>query len=120
MTIGPAPIIKMLSISVRLGMLVHQRDKPFEEVMAVLRAGARLRMVLNRKHRLADDPQTLIGLVEKRQMRGLDSSGQALGLDDEAVILAGDLDRSGQQILDRVIGAAMAARHLSRCAAERQ
>src|SRR5712671_2015099 len=120
MTIGPAPIIKMLSISVRLGMLVHQRDKPFEEVMAVLRAGTRLRMMLDRKHRLADDPQTLIGLVKKRQMRRLDSSRQAFRVDDKAVVLARDLDRAGQHILDRMIGAPVAARHFSRCAAEGQ
>ena len=110
MTIGPAPIIKMLSISVRLGIFVHQRDKPFEEVMAVLRAGARFRMMLDRKHRLADDPQSLIGLVEKRQMRGLDTSRQAIGVDDEAAVLAGDLDRAGKHILDRMIGTAMPSR----------
>src|SRR5260370_4920383 len=88
--------------------------------MAVLRAGTRLRMMLDRKHRLADDPQTLIGLVEKRQMRRLDTSRQAFRVDDKAVVLARDLDRAGQHILDRMIGAPVAARHFSRCAAEGQ
>src|SRR5439155_16471151 len=120
MTMGPAPMIRMLSISVRLGISGHQPNKALEQVMAVLRTRARLRMVLDREHRLANDPQSLIGLVEERKMGRLDRSRQALGVDDKAVVLAGDLDLVGQQIFDRVVRAAVAARHLSRPAAERQ
>src|SRR5260370_39740159 len=85
--------------------------------MAVLRAGTRLRMMLDRKHRLADDPQTFIGLVEKRQMRRLHTSRQAFRVDDKAVVLAPHLDRGRQRILDRMIGAPGDARHFSRWAA---
>jgi len=88
--------------------------------MAILRARARLGVVLHRKHRLADNPQSFIAVVEQRKMGGLDSARQTIGLNDKAMILAGDLDRAGQQILDRMIGSAMAARHFAGAPAERQ
>src|ERR1700745_2473293 len=103
MTIGPAPMIRMVSISPRLGILVHQRDKPLEKVVAVLWARARFRVMLDRKDGLPDDAQTFICIVKQRQMRRLDPSRQALGIDDKTVILAGDLDLAGQQVLDRVV-----------------
>src|SRR6516162_7898081 len=114
MTIGPAPMIRMLSISARLGILVHQRDKPLEEIMAVLRARARLGVVLDRKHRPADDPQSFIGVVEERPMGRLDPARQTLGVDNEAMVLAGDLHLAGEQILDRVVRAPVTAWHLAR------
>src|SRR6266446_2222595 len=120
MMIGPAPMIRMLSISVRLGIFAHQSDKALEQVMAVLGAGARLRVVLDRKYRLSEDPQPFVGLVEEREVGRLDEPRQAFGVDDEAMVLTGDLDFAGAQILYRVIGAAMAARHLEGPAAERQ
>src|SRR5215813_7183011 len=95
MTIGPAPMIRMLSISVRLGILAHQSDKTFEQVMAVLRAGARLRVVLDGKYRLPEHPQPFVGLVEEREMGWLDESRQAFGVDDNTVVLTGDLDLAG-------------------------
>src|SRR5271169_6150854 len=120
MTIGPAPMIRMLSMSVRLGIRRHQRDEPLEQIMAILRAWARLGMVLHRKHRLADNPQSFIAVVEERKMGRLDAARQTIGLNDKAMILAGDLDCAGQQILDRMIGSAMAARHFAGAPAERQ
>ena len=36
-------------------------------------------------------------------------SRQAVALDDEAVVLAGDLDLAGREVFDRVVGAAMAS-----------
>src|SRR5438270_953713 len=120
MTIGPGPIIRMLSISVRLGILAHQSTKAPEQVMAVLRAGARLRVVLDRKYWLPEHPQPFVGLVEEREVGRLDEPRKAFGVDDEAMVLTCDLDFAGAQILYRVIGAAMAARHLEGPAAERQ
>src|SRR5713101_5979579 len=120
MTIGPAPMIRMLSISVRLGILAHQSDKALEQVMAVLRAGARLGVVLDRKYRPVDDPQPLIGLVEEREMGWHYGFRQGFGVDDKAVFLAGDLRLTGPQVLDRVSGAARASPHLEGPAAERQ
>src|SRR6266446_6215055 len=120
MTIGPAPMIRMLSKSARLGILAHQSDKPLEQVMAVLRAGARLGVVLDGKYRLSEHPQPFVGLVEEREVGRLDEPRQAFGVDDKAVVLTGDLDFASAQILYRMIGAAMAARHLEGPAAERQ
>src|SRR6516165_5112374 len=120
MTIGPAPMIRMLSMSVRLGILVHQPDKTLEQVMAVLRPGARLRVVLHGKHRLADHPQALVAVVEEREMRRLDILGQAFRVNDKPMVLAGDLDLAGLKILDRVIRSAVTASHLVGSAAERQ
>ena len=74
----------------------------------------------DRKHRLADHPQSLRSCCRTAKVRRLDAARQALGLHDEAVVLAGDLDLAGQQVLDRVVGAPVAARHLARPPAERQ
>src|SRR6516162_6280135 len=120
MTIGPAPMIRMLSMSVRLGILAHQPDKTFEQVMAVMRTGARLGVILHRKDRSADHPQPFVAVVEEGEMRRLDVFRQALRVDDKPVILAGDLYLAGVQILDRVIGAAVTTRHLAGSSAERQ
>src|SRR5947207_3018489 len=79
------------------------------KVMAVLRAGAGLGVVLHREDRLAPDRQAFVRPVEQREMRRRDPFGQAVGIDDEAVVLAGDLDLAGGEVLDRLIGAAMAA-----------
>src|SRR5579875_115454 len=120
MTIGPAPMIRMLAMSVRLGIGAHQRDEAREQIMAVLRAGTGLRVVLDRKDRPVDDAQPLIAAVEQRDVGRLDILGQALRIDDEAVVLAGDRDPAGGKLFDRVVGAAMAARHLVSAPAERK
>src|SRR5580700_12087112 len=88
--------------------------------MAVLWAGTGLRVMLHRKNRLADEPQPLVAAVEQRGVSRLDPVRQAVGIDNKAVVLAGNLDLAGQLVLDRVIGAAMAALHLARPPAERQ
>src|SRR6516164_4653435 len=120
MTIGPAPMIRILSMSVRLGIPAHQPDEMLEQVMAVLWTGARLRVILHRKDRFADGPQPFVGFVEEREVSRFNAFGQALRVDDKTMVLAGNLDFAGQQILDRVISSTMAARHLAGSAAERQ
>src|SRR5260370_15073984 len=95
-TMGPAPMIKILSRSVRLGILVHQRDEPPEQVMTVLRPGAGFGVMLDRKHRLADDAQPFVRIVEQREMRWRGPWRPALRVDDKPVILARDLDFAGQ------------------------
>src|SRR5438105_1228116 len=119
MTIGPAPMISMLSISLRLGISAHQRDEAFEQVMAVLRTRARLGVVLNRENRLVEHPQAFIGLVEEREMGRHDEWRQTLGVHDKAVVLTGNLDLAGTQILHRVVCTAVPARHLEGPATER-
>src|SRR5512135_2887638 len=97
---------------------LHQVDEALEEIVAVLRAGARLRVILDGEDRLARAAQTLVAAVEERGVRDLDIRRQALGQHAEAVILAGDLDLAGGEVLDGMIGAAMPDRHLARAPAE--
>src|SRR5262249_46097286 len=124
MTIGPAPMMRMDLMSVRFGIrsarLCHQVHESLEEVVAVLRAGASLGVVLHGEDRLAFDAQALVAAVEERDVSHLHVARQALGDDAEAMVLAGDLDLPSLNVLDRVVGAAMADRHLLRAPAERQ
>ena len=83
-------------------------------------AGRCLGMVLDREHRAVLEPDALDGAVEQRAVGDLDIAGQAGIGHGEAMVLAGDLDLAGGQVLDRVVGAMMAERHLLRPAAERQ
>src|SRR4029077_12672937 len=118
MTMGPAPMIRMLSISVRLGISAHQPDEMLEQVMAVLWTGARLWVVLHREDRLADDPKPFVALIEERAMSRFNTFGQAFRVDDKTMILAGDLNLASPQILDRVVGATMTPFHFAGLAAE--
>src|SRR5262249_51052375 len=124
MTIGPAPMMRTDLMSVRLGIrsarLFHQVHESLEEVVAVLRAGAGLGVILHREDRFALHAQSLVAAVEQRDMRHLDVLRQALGDDAEAMVLAGDLDLARLDVLHRVIGTPMPDRHLLRAAAERQ
>src|SRR5215472_5536419 len=124
MTIGPAPMMRIDLMSVRLGIrsarLFHQVHESLKEVVAVLRAGAGLGVVLHGEDRLALDPQALVAAVEERDMCRLDVLRQALGDDAEAVVLAGDLDLAGLDVLDGMIGAAVTDRHFLRAPAERE
>src|SRR5271165_5363908 len=119
MTMGPAPMIRMLSRSVRLGILVHQRDKPLKQIVTVLWTRARLGMVLHRKYRLTDDPQAFVAVVEQRNVGRLNPLRQTGRIDHKSMVLASNLDLAGGEVLDRVVGAAVAARHLAGGAAER-
>ena len=65
-------------------------------------------MVLDAEGRLLAVAQPFDGAVEQRQMRDFQGVGKAVRIDDEAVVLAGNLDTAGGEVLDRMIGAAMA------------
>ena len=89
----------------------HQVDEAVEQVVAVLRAGRGFGVVLHREDRLVLQAQAFVGAVEQRDVRRpRRPAGSASGIDDEAVVLAGDLDLAGGEVLDRMVGAAMAAR----------
>ena len=60
MTIGPLPMIRIESMSVRRGTSAapgHDRGELFEQVGRVVRTGAGLGVMLDREHRLAPEPQ---------------------------------------------------------------
>src|SRR6516162_7390118 len=84
--------------------------------------GARrgFRVVLHREDGPALDANPAIRAVEERDVSLLHALRQRLAVDREAVIHRYDLDLAGFQVLDRMIGAVMALRHLSGLAAERE
>src|SRR5690349_11031864 len=108
MMIGPAPMIRIDSRSVRLGMrglaggrgaggrrVLHQRDEAVEQVRDVVRARARLRVALEAERRRVEHPQALVAAVEQRAVRDLRVLRQCGLVDREAVVLAGDQDAAG-------------------------
>src|SRR3546814_1404017 len=77
--------------------------------MAVLRAGARLRMILHAEGRPVGQLEAAVGAVEQRNVGGLRVFRQRRRLHREAVVHARDLDTAVVQPLDRVIRAAMSS-----------
>src|SRR5438309_10021398 len=114
MTIGPAPMMSTLLMSVRLGTaaLLHHLGEAVEEIPDVVRPGARLGMPLKAERRPVGACEALQAAVEERYVGGLEVRRERVRVDREAVILAGDDDRSSLQVLHRVAGAALPALHL--------
>src|SRR5258708_13219185 len=114
MTIGPAPMIRMLSMSVRLGTpaLLHQFGEPVEEIADIVRAGACFGMPLEAERGPVGAREALQAPVEERHMGGLEVRRERVRIDREAVVLAGDEDRAALQVLHRVVCAVMSELHL--------
>src|SRR5260221_14707726 len=66
---------------------LHCGDEAVEQVVAVLRAGGGLGVVLHREDRLAGYRQALERAVEQRDMGGLDAGRQRIRQHREAVVL---------------------------------
>src|SRR5918995_3659285 len=127
MTIGPEPIIRILSMSSRrgtplcpglfVGDLLHEL---VEQVARVAWPRTRLGVVLDapRVERGAGEP--FDRPIVEVAVGHLDSSGQGLLADSEAVVLAGNLDPPGPQVTNRVVCAMVPERHLVRLAPQRQ
>src|SRR5258706_11339485 len=114
MTIGPAPMMSTLLMSVRLGTLalVHQSCEAIEEITDVVRPRARFGMPLETERRPVGARETLQAAVEQRHVRRFQIRRKRVRIDGEAVVLAGNDDRSARQILHRVVGAVMPELHL--------
>src|SRR5438874_1859560 len=114
MTIGPAPMMSTLLMSVRLGTpaLLHHPCEAIEEISDVVRPGARFGMPLEAERRTVGASETLQAAVEERNMGGLEVRREGVRVDREAVVLAGDDHRPALQIFHRVVGAVMAELHL--------
>src|SRR3954462_13078531 len=123
MTIGPEPRMRIFSMSSRLGMRSDLLQEAVEEVEAVVRAGGGLGVVLDRAAGDVEQRQALDGAVvevQVRELRGAEVGLPAHGLvgvdrllasrpqDREAVVLRGDLDAAGLEVLDRMVAAAVA------------
>ena len=124
MTIGPAPMIRMELMSVRLGIvliLAISSTKRREQVVAVLRAGRGLGVVLHGEDRLVLQAEAF---VASRRTATRASPRRPSGSDSGSTqkpwfwLVISTLPVC--EVLDRMVGAAMAARHLLRAAAERQ
>src|SRR6478735_9693181 len=119
MTIGPEPRTRIFWRSSRLGMR-EPRDELVEEAEGVVGPGSRLRVVLDAAGGDVEqaDPfdravvEVHVGELGLAEL-GLDDLA-GLALDREAVVLRRDRDPSGPEVLDRVVGAAVAERQLER------
>ena len=77
-------------------------------------------MVLHRVDRLVDVAQPFDGAVVQIEVRHPRGGRQRVGIDGEAVVLGGDLDGAGVQLLHRMVAAAMPELQLVGLRAERQ
>src|SRR3989344_7349594 len=112
MTMGPAPMMRIFLMSVRLGILftgVDHVKKLFEQIPRVMRAGRCFRMVLNGKNRKFLMAQALAGMVIEI---GVDHFGfggvQTFCVHAKTMVLRRDTDALSFKVLDRMIGAVMA------------
>src|SRR6516162_3506534 len=135
MTIGPAPMIRMLWMSVRLGtgsaparllapqVLLgglqlrlqppqHQVIEALEQRAQIVRARARFRMALEAEHRALLKGETLQRAIEERAVSRNDPLRQRALIHRKAVILTRDEHASGLELLHRMIRAVMAELHL--------
>src|SRR5579883_2449957 len=124
MMIGPAPMMRMLLMSVRFGMSAgsrlsarlllglseltlqppqHQMIEALEERLQIMRARARLRMALEAECRPIVEGEALQRAVEERAVRRAHIRGQSGLIDREAVVLAGDEHAPGIEVLHRMI-----------------
>ena len=82
MTIGPEPMTSTRLMSVRFGipqLLLHFVDELREQVVGVVRARRRLRMVLHRKDRLVDVAQPFDRAVVEIEVRHATFAGSESG-----------------------------------------
>src|SRR6185436_4670045 len=128
MTMGPAPMISTLWMSVRLGMafltmralLPDHLHEAVEQVVHIMRTGARLRMALEAESRLVGAFEPLQAAVEQRNVRDPDVCWQRVCVHREAMVLAGDHHPPAVQVLHRMVGAVVAKLHLHRLCTARQ
>ena len=92
--------------------LVHQASESVEQVADVVRAGRGLRVTLEAKRGLVGAGQPLQRAVKQARMGGAQVGGQGLFVHRETVVLAGDRDAAGVEVLDRVVGTVVAKLHL--------
>src|SRR3954464_2014976 len=129
MTIGPEPRMRIFSMSSLRGMGGDLLQEAVEEIEAVVRAGPGLGVVLDGAPGDVEQRQALdravvevdvaeLGRAEvclpAHGLVGGDGLLAARAEDREAVVLRGDLDAAGLEVLDRVVGAAVAEGQLER------
>src|SRR5688500_12200792 len=114
MTIGPAPMMSTLRMSVLFGMLFHHLREAVEQVADVVRPRARLRMPLKAEGGTIRPRQSLEGTVEERNVRSTEIVAYGGRIHREPMVLAGDHHLAGVEVLHRMIRAVVAELHLQR------
>ncbi len=100
---------------------LHLLDEVVEEVLAVVGPRGRLGVILHREGGKRAVTESLERLVVQVDVGDLDRLlRQAVDVDDEPVVLRGDLDRARLQVFHRVVGAVMAELELGGPAAQGQ
>src|SRR3954447_9731100 len=122
MTIGPEPRMRMRWMSSLRGT-GDPLEEAIEEIQRVVRSGPGLGVVLHGAARHIEQLEPLdravveVDVAELRRAEVRVPADRLVGLDRlravraehrEAVVLRGDLDLAGRQVLDRVVAAAMA------------
>src|SRR5690349_11853847 len=123
MMIGPAPMMRIDSMSVRLGIgsaraLFHHLREPIEEIAEVVRARARLGMALEAERGFVGERKALKRAVEERDVRDPSVGRQRRRIDREAVVLAGDQHLAGVLVEHGMVRTVMAELHLERPASD--
>src|SRR5258706_15932013 len=119
MTIGPAPMIRMLLRSLRFG-IGHQFREAVEQVTDVVRPRARLRVPLEAERRTIGARQSLEGAVEEGHVRGPEVCPQRRRIYGKTVVLAGDHHLPGIEVFHRMVRAMVAELHLERLRTRRK
>ena len=119
---GPAPMMRMLCMSVRFGISVffHQGDEAIKEWSDIVRAGAGFGVALETKRRFVGARQTLQSVVKEADMGRAQVRRQGTFIHCKAMVLAGNGDTTTIQILDRMVGTMVAELHLEGFCARRQ
>src|SRR5207342_668698 len=121
MTIGPAPMIRTVLMSVRFGMsarlyavVIHGCHESIEQIAHIVRPGTGLGMPLERKRRRIGERETLVAAVKQRSVGDAHVRRQGALVDRESMVLAGDQHATTVQVDDRMVGAVVAEFHLQR------
>jgi len=88
----------------RTGEFFHQVGELGEEVVRIVRAGRRFRMILHAEQGQILVAHAFVGVVVQVDVRDFDvARRERFRIDAETVILGGDFHLAGEQIFHRVI-----------------
>src|SRR5450830_183829 len=114
MMIGPAPMIRMLLMSLRLGMFIvlHHRHKFIKQGGDVMRPRRCFGVALEAERRLIGTGKTLQRTIKQRYVGNAAIGWQGCSINGETVILRSNEDLLGVQILHRMVGTMVTELHL--------
>src|SRR5262249_18542712 len=117
MMIGPEPMMRILWMSVRLGIF-HHREEFLEQVIRVMRPGRRFGMVLDAERRNGTMLETFHSVVVQIDVRDSDIVHiETLGIHSEPMILCRDLDLIAIDVEHRMVSTVMSELELERASA---